>query len=76
MAGLRAAAASEFGERLGDVGVERLVGGGMAAADRIGLVMQMTGRQVRMQRDFVGAAEAQMEDAGLRMVEPDHGVEM
>jgi hypothetical protein len=38
--------------------------------------MQMTRRQMRMQRNLIIAGQADMEKLGLMMVEPDDGVVM
>lgn len=43
----------------------------MTAADRIGLVVEVPRRHVRMQDDLVGAGQADVENFGLRMVDPD-----
>jgi hypothetical protein len=38
--------------------------------------MKMLGFQVRVQRQLVGTGQADMKYLGLRMVEPDDGMEM
>ena len=48
----------------------------VAAADRIGLVMNMPRRHVGMKDDLIEAGKAEMEDPGLQMVDPDDRVEM
>jgi len=65
-----------IGERLGDLGIKPFLGRGVTAAHRAGLVMNVPCRQMRMQRGFVRAAETDMEDLRLRMVDPNHGVKM
>jgi hypothetical protein len=46
----------------------------MAAADRIGLVMNIPRPQVRVQDDLVKAGETKVEDSGLQMLDPDDSV--
>src|SRR5580704_8578444 len=53
-----------------------LVGCGVAAADRVGLVMKVPSGEMRMQGDLVVAGEAEVEDPGLAMVDPDDRVKM
>ena len=65
-----------IGEGFAHFSVEHLVGRGVTAPDGVRFVMKMTRRHLRVQRDFVGAAQAEMEDPGLRMVDPYHGVKM
>jgi len=48
----------------------------MPAANRIGLGMNMPRRHVGMKNNLIGAGEAEMEDVGLHMVDPDGRVEM
>jgi hypothetical protein len=48
----------------------------MSAADRIGLVMYMARWHLGMKDDFIDAGKAEMENAGLLMVDPDGRVEM
>jgi hypothetical protein len=55
---------------------EMRVRAGVPAADCVGLVTQMTRWQMRMQRNFIIAGQADMEKLGLMMVEPDDGVVM
>ena len=45
----------------------------VAAAHRIGLVMDMTGLQVRMLVDLIGFGETNVEHLGLLVVDPDDG---
>jgi hypothetical protein len=49
---------------------------GMAAADRIGLVMNMPRRHVGMQDHLIKAGKAAVEDPGLQVVDPDDRVKM
>ena len=53
-----------------------LVGSGVAAADRIGLVMKVSRGKMWMQGDLVVAGQAEVEDPGLAMVDPDDRVKM
>ena len=53
-----------------------LVGRGMPAADRVGLVVKVFRGHVWMHNDFVFAGQADMEYLGLRMVDPDDRMEM
>ncbi len=48
----------------------------MAAADRIGLVMNMPRRQVGVKDDLIEAGKAEVEDPGLQVVDPDDRVKM
>jgi hypothetical protein len=48
----------------------------VAAADRIGLVMNMPRRHVGMKDDLIEAGKTEMEDPGLQMVDPDDRVKM
>jgi hypothetical protein len=48
----------------------------MAAADRIGLVMNMPRWQVGVQDDFIETGKTEVEDPGLQMVDPDDRVKM
>jgi hypothetical protein len=48
----------------------------MAAADRVGLVMNMPRRHVGMQDDFIEAGKAEMEDPSLQVIDPDDRVKM
>src|SRR5262249_61857972 len=56
--------------------VKVLILGRMAAADRVRLVVKVTGGIVRMKDKLVGVGGVEMKKAGLAMVDPDHGVEM
>jgi hypothetical protein len=47
---------------------------GMPAPDGVGLVMDMSGRMIRMQDEPFDIRRAEMEDAGLVMIDPDDGV--
>jgi hypothetical protein len=48
----------------------------MAAADRVGLVMNMPRRHVGMKDDLIEAGKAEMEDPSLQVVDPDDRVKM
>ena len=48
----------------------------MAAADRVGLVMNMPRRHVGMQDDFIEAGKAEVEDPSLQVIDPDDRVKM
>jgi hypothetical protein len=48
----------------------------VAAADRVGLVMNMPRRHVGMKDDLIEAGETEMEDPRLQMVDPDDRVKM
>jgi hypothetical protein len=48
----------------------------MAAADRVGLVMDVARLQMRMQVDLVGAGQSDVEYLGLFMIDPDDRVEV
>ena len=48
----------------------------LAGTDGIGLVMQMIGRKIGMNRLFVDRIEAQIEYLGDAMIDPDDGVVM
>ena len=48
----------------------------VAAADRIGLVMNMPRRDVGMKDDLIEAGKTEMEDPRLQMVDPDDRVKM
>jgi hypothetical protein len=64
------------GDRLCN-GVQKFfIGAGMTAADRIGLVVDMLGRMIGMQDEFVDIARAEMEDARFPVVDPDDGVKV
>ena len=47
---------------------------GVAGTDGIGLVVQMFGCQIGMNRPLVGCLEPQIEDLGDAMIDPDDGV--
>ena len=64
------------GERFGDGVKILMIRGGMSAADRIGLVMNMPRRHVGMKDDLIEAGKTEMEDPGLQMVDPDDRVKM
>ncbi|WMT73443.1 hypothetical protein [Bradyrhizobium sp. Ash2021] len=63
-------------ERLFDLLEEGRVIRRFTGADGIGLVMQMLGRRVRMNRQLISRIQAQKEDFGDEMVDPDDGVVM
>jgi hypothetical protein len=48
----------------------------MTAANRVGLVVKMPRRQVWMQGNLVVAGQADVENLGLRMVDPDDRMEV
>ena len=48
---------------------------GVAAADRVGLVMNMPCRHVGMQDDLIEAGKAEVEDPSLQVIDPDDRVE-
>jgi hypothetical protein len=53
-----------------------LVQAGMTAADRIGLMVDVPRREVRMQGNLVFARQADVKNLSLRMVDPNDGVEV
>jgi hypothetical protein len=53
-----------------------LVEADMAAADRIGLVVKVSCGHMRVQGYLIAAGQADVEDLGLGMVDPDDGVEV
>src|SRR5579859_8624 len=53
-----------------------LVKADMAAADRIGFVVEVPCRHVRMQHKLVGARQTDVKNLGLGMIDPDDRVEM
>lgn len=48
----------------------------VAAADRIGLVMNMPRRHVGMKDDLIEAGKTEIEHPGLQVVDPDNRVKM
>ena len=62
--------------RLRDPVEESLVFRGVSAADRIGLVMDVLGRVVRVQHQFGDVGRVEMKHAGLAVVDPHDGVKV
>ena len=61
-------------QRLIDTRKERRIVLYLAGTDGIGLVMQMIGGKIGINRLFVDRIEAQKEDLGDTMIDPDNGV--
>jgi predicted GTPase len=53
-----------------------MVFGGMSAADGICLVVDVSGRMVRVQHQLVHVARAEMEDAAFVVINPNDGMKM
>ena len=61
-------------QRLIDTRKERRIVLYLAGTDGIGLVMQMIGGKIRINRLFVDRIKSQKEDLGDTMIDPDNGV--
>jgi hypothetical protein len=59
---------------LGDRVKNGVVFGGVPAADRIGLVMNVLGGIVRVQHQLLDIGRAEMEHPRFAMIDPDDGV--
>ena len=55
---------------------EFMVPGGVSAADRAGLVVDMLGRMIRMQHQLFDLGRVEMENPRLAVIDPDDGVIM
>jgi hypothetical protein len=65
-----------IGDRLCN-GVQKFfIGAGMTAADRIGLVVDMLGRMIGMQDEFIGVRRVEMKHPRFAVVDPYDGVKV
>jgi hypothetical protein len=55
---------------------KRMIFGGMAAADGIGLVVDVPGRMIRVQYQLVDVGWAEMENAAFMVIDPDDGMKV
>ena len=67
---------ARISDGLGDGMKIALIFGRMATPDRICLVMDVSGRMIRMQVQLVHVSQAEMEYPRLMMIDPDDGVIM
>jgi hypothetical protein len=62
------------GERFGDGVKILMISGSVSAPDRIGLVMDVLRRMLRMHDKTLDVRQAEMENAGFPVIDPDDGM--